>query len=89
MSTPPTDGKTEPIPVGASTSAYPNARPLGPDPVAATSGTTMRSVVQHTYGEPDVLKAEVAARPAPAAGEVRVRVTASSVNARGGRVGRL
>lgn len=48
----------------------------------ATTGATMRALVQDSYGSPDVLKATLAALPAPGPGQVRVRVGASSVNAR-------
>ena len=44
--------------------------------------TTMRALVQYAYGGPDVLQAAVVAMPSPGPGQVRVRVGASSVNAR-------
>jgi NADPH:quinone reductase-like Zn-dependent oxidoreductase len=47
-----------------------------------TSRTTMRALVQDTYGAPDVLHSAVVAMPSPGPGQVRVRVGASSVNAR-------
>lgn len=43
---------------------------------------TMRALVQTTYGPPETLQATTAAVPVPATGQVRVRVQASSVNAR-------
>ncbi len=51
-------------------------------PAAATTAATMRAVVQRAYGAPEVLEATAVALPTPAAGQVRVRVAASSVNAR-------
>lgn len=42
--------------------------------------TTMKAVVMHAYGGPEVLKYEDAARPDPATGEVLVRVHAAAVN---------
>ena len=43
---------------------------------------TMRALVQHTYGGPEVLQLAQAPRPVPGPSEVLVRVAASSVNAR-------
>lgn len=40
----------------------------------------MKAVAMHAYGGPEVLKYEDAARPAPATGEVLVRVHAAAVN---------
>lgn len=48
----------------------------------ATTGTTMRALVQDSYGGPDVLTPMIVAVPSPGPGQVRVRVGASSVNAR-------
>jgi NADPH:quinone reductase-like Zn-dependent oxidoreductase len=42
--------------------------------------TTMKAIRVHEYGGPEVLKYEDAPRPAPAAGEVLIRVHATSVN---------
>ncbi|NUT54320.1 MAG: NAD(P)-dependent alcohol dehydrogenase [Saccharothrix sp.] len=42
----------------------------------------MKAIVQHRYGSPDVLLLSEVDRPAPAAGEVLVRVRAATVNAR-------
>jgi NADPH:quinone reductase-like Zn-dependent oxidoreductase len=42
--------------------------------------TTMKAVRIHEYGGPEVLKYEDAPRPEPAAGEVLIRVHATSVN---------
>jgi NADPH:quinone reductase-like Zn-dependent oxidoreductase len=44
--------------------------------------TTMRAIAQHTYGGPDVLHVEQLPLPSPGSGQVRVRLAASSVNAR-------
>jgi NADPH:quinone reductase-like Zn-dependent oxidoreductase len=49
---------------------------------ATTDATTMRALVQHRYGPPDVLQWETVPVPAPGPGQLRVRVSASSVNAR-------
>jgi NADPH:quinone reductase-like Zn-dependent oxidoreductase len=46
----------------------------------ATETTTMRAVVQDTYGEADVLRPERVARPEIEAGEVLVRVRAAGVD---------
>lgn len=48
----------------------------------ATARTTMRALVQRTYGGPEVLRTATVPRPTPGPGQVRVRVAASSVNAR-------
>ncbi|BEL01972.1 NAD(P)-dependent alcohol dehydrogenase [Actinoplanes sichuanensis] len=40
----------------------------------------MRAVVQHRYGPPELLRVEEIPTPAPAAGQVLVRVAATSVN---------
>jgi len=40
----------------------------------------MRAVVQHRYGPPDVLRIEEVERPVPAAGQVLIRVRASTVS---------
>lgn len=45
-----------------------------------TTGTTMRAIVQDTYGEADVLRPEVVARPVIGDGEVLVRVHAAGVD---------
>lgn len=47
-----------------------------------TSRTTMRALVQRTYGAPEVLGTATVPLPTPGSGQVRVRVGASSVNAR-------
>lgn len=58
------------------------------EPVSATDVTsreprqTMRALLQDRYGSPDVLLTAHVPKPAPAAGQVLVRVEASSVNAR-------
>lgn len=44
--------------------------------------TTMRALVQDTYGSPDVLTVAAVPTPTPGPGQVRVRVAAASVNAR-------
>lgn len=49
---------------------------------AAPPRTTMRALVQHRYGGPDVLRTARVPLPTPGPGQVRVRVGASSVNAR-------
>src|SRR4051794_12536665 len=41
---------------------------------------TMRAVVQHRYGPPEVLRIEQVPRPVPAAGEVLIRIRAASVS---------
>lgn len=41
---------------------------------------TMRAIVQHSFGDPDVLAVEDVPRPEPTATEVRVRVQAAGVN---------
>src|SRR5258708_32629824 len=41
---------------------------------------TMKAIVQHTYGSPDVLALQEVERPEPRDGEVLLRVHASSVN---------
>ena len=46
------------------------------------SPATMRALVQHLYGSPDVLTVVDVPVPTPVAGQVRIRVVASSVNAR-------
>lgn len=48
----------------------------------APAVTTMRALVQDTYGGPEVLRTAMLPRPTPGPGQVRVRVAASSVNAR-------
>jgi NADPH:quinone reductase-like Zn-dependent oxidoreductase len=45
------------------------------------AGTT-RAVVQTSYGSPDVLTVATIPRPTPGPGQIRVRVAATSVNAR-------
>jgi NADPH:quinone reductase-like Zn-dependent oxidoreductase len=47
-----------------------------------TAKNTMRALVQHQYGSPDVLNIEEVAKPAPDPDEVLVQVKAASVNAR-------
>jgi 2-desacetyl-2-hydroxyethyl bacteriochlorophyllide A dehydrogenase len=42
--------------------------------------TTMQAIIQDTYGSPDVLKLQEVDKPEPLAGEVLLRVHASSVN---------
>lgn len=46
------------------------------------SPATMRAIAQRTYGGPDVLRVERLPVPSPGPGQVRVRLAASSVNAR-------
>jgi NADPH:quinone reductase-like Zn-dependent oxidoreductase len=48
----------------------------------ATAPATMRALVQHSYGAPEVLRTAMVALPTPGPGQVRIRVGASSVNAR-------
>ena len=50
--------------------------------IDATARTTVRALVQHTYGAPEVLRTATVPLPTPGPGQVRVRVGASSVNAR-------
>ena len=40
----------------------------------------MKAVVFHEYGNPDVLRSEEVALPAPGAGQVRVRVAGTTFN---------
>jgi NADPH:quinone reductase-like Zn-dependent oxidoreductase len=40
----------------------------------------MRAIVYHEYGSPDVLRCEEVEKPAPAEGEVLIRVRAASIN---------
>lgn len=47
---------------------------------AAQPTATMKAIRYHAYGGPEVLKLEDAPKPAPAAGEVLVKVHAASVN---------
>jgi NADPH:quinone reductase-like Zn-dependent oxidoreductase len=47
---------------------------------AQTSPVTMKAVVAHEYGGPDVLKYEDAPRPAPKNNQILVRVIAAGVN---------
>jgi hypothetical protein len=49
-------------------------------PARADEKLTMKAVVAHEYGAPDVLKFEEVPRPEPAADEALVRVIASGVN---------
>ena len=60
------------------------SRPAPPFIASAprANGQTMRAVVQDRYGTSDVLRACDVPRPAPATGEVLVRLEAASVNAR-------
>ena len=44
------------------------------------AGTGVRAVVSDRYGQPDVLRVEDVPMPSPAAGQVRVKVAATSVN---------
>lgn len=55
-----------------------------PNGVVTTSASTatMRALVQGAYGPPEVLRVATTAIPVPGADQVRVRVHASSVNAR-------
>src|ERR1700720_2919609 len=48
--------------------------------VAQTNPPTMKAVVVHEYGGPEVLKYEDAPRPEPKENEVLVRVIAAGVN---------
>lgn len=52
------------------------------DAMAAPAERTMRALVQDRYGGPGVLRVAVVPRPVPRAGQVLIRVEASSVNAR-------
>src|SRR5215213_2070023 len=51
-----------------------------PATAQAAATTTMRAVVQDTYGEADVLHVEQIPRPEPGSGEVLVRVAAAGVD---------
>jgi NADPH:quinone reductase-like Zn-dependent oxidoreductase len=51
-------------------------------PAHLTTPTTMQALIQETYGPPDILALAEVSVPVPGAGQVRVRVAASSVNAR-------
>src|SRR3954471_23876758 len=50
------------------------------DPTADILGILMRAVVYDRYGSPEVLRVAEVPIPKPAAGQVRVEVTATSVN---------
>lgn len=52
----------------------------GPVPPVPDGVETMRAVVYRCYGPPEVLQLERVEKPEPAAGQVRVRVRAASVN---------
>lgn len=54
--------------------------PCPPAETSTTGGPTMMAVTQVCYGAPDTLVVGAAPRPAPAAGEVLVRVHVASVN---------
>ena len=49
-------------------------------PGAALSGTTMKAIVIHEYGGPEVLKLEDVPRPEPKDDEILIRVFAAGVN---------
>src|SRR4051794_17056657 len=48
--------------------------------VSQTTGPTMKAIVVHEYGGPEVLKVEDAPRPEPKEDEVLIRVMAAGVN---------
>src|SRR5436309_2597043 len=48
--------------------------------IAQTNKTTMKAIVIHQYGGPEVLKYEDAPRPEPKDNQVLVRVIAAAVN---------
>jgi NADPH:quinone reductase-like Zn-dependent oxidoreductase len=51
------------------------------EPMTTTDPPTMRAIVQHGYGAPDrVLRSGQVQRPSPGAGDVLIRVRATSVN---------
>ena len=52
----------------------------GPTPAVAAGTETMKAVVYHCYGSPDVLEFGDVEKPAPADNEVLVKVHAASVN---------
>jgi NADPH:quinone reductase-like Zn-dependent oxidoreductase len=54
--------------------------PCPADAAAATTAAGMQAIMYRCYGSPAVLKLETIAKPAPAAGEILVRVRAASVN---------
>src|ERR1700758_3848725 len=57
------------------------AAPVLPNFAAAESGTsTMKAIVIHEYGGPEVLKYEDVPRPEPKADQILVRVIAAGVN---------
>jgi NADPH:quinone reductase-like Zn-dependent oxidoreductase len=63
--------------------AHGSARPAsGAVANHASAAKTMQALVQNTYGGPEVLRLAVLPLPAPGRGQLRVRVAASSVNAR-------
>ncbi len=77
----PPEGSTNTVPARAGHGLH------GPYQSSAETGAhhgarTMRALVQHRYGSPDVLSVAEVPRPVPGAGEVLVRVQAASVNAR-------
>jgi NADPH:quinone reductase-like Zn-dependent oxidoreductase len=51
-----------------------------PAPALAAGTETMQAIVRRCYGPPEVLALEEVARPAPADGEILVKVRAASIN---------
>src|ERR1700743_3736888 len=49
-------------------------------PAAHTKNSAMKAIVIHEYGPPDVLRYEDIPDPEPRAGEIRIKVHASTVN---------
>src|SRR5205807_5598169 len=55
-------------------------------PLAATAQSSMKAIVVHSYGGPEVLKYEDAPRPEPKEDEILVRVIAAGVNPADGMI---
>src|SRR5438105_13532942 len=55
-------------------------------PLAAAAQSSMKAIVVHSYGGPEVLKYEDAPRPEPKEDEILIRVMAAAVNPVDGEV---
>src|SRR3954469_5730967 len=56
------------------------------DPSPAKESPPMKAVRFHEYGDPDVLRYEDVEQPVPGAGQVRIRVAATSFNGVDGNI---